>query len=181
MKANTSALIAKLFEIGAIKFGNFVLKSGATSPIYIDLRMIIAYPSLLKKISEMIWEKIKPLSFNLVCGVPYTALPLATAISLTHNIPMLMKRKEAKDYGTKKMIEGIYKEDDRCVIIEDVITSGMSILETIDALKEEKLDIRDIVVVVNREEGGKERLEALGFNVYPLISMKDIFGYHATR
>src|SRR5690348_14009388 len=98
------SLALQLFEIGAIKLGSFTLKSGQTSNLYLDLRLIISYPELLRTISEWLWEKAGGLSFDLVCGVPYTALPLATCLSTSHNIPMILRRKEAKNYGTKKMV-----------------------------------------------------------------------------
>jgi len=89
-------LITKLFEINAVKFGEFKLKSGIMSPIYIDLRVIISYPKVLKMVAEAMWQKIENLNFDIICGVPYTALPIATAISLEHNKPMVMRRKRSK-------------------------------------------------------------------------------------
>ena len=93
---NSENLIFALYKIGAIQLGEFKLKSGQTSSIYINLRKIISYPDLLRQISHAMWEKIHEQQFDLICGVPYTALPIATCISLEKNIPMIMRRKEKK-------------------------------------------------------------------------------------
>lgn len=174
MTPEIKSIILDLHAIQAIKFGSFTLKSGITSPIYFDLRLIISYPSLLKKISKELEKLMEPLSFDLICGVPYTALPIATALSLDLNVPMLMRRKEVKDYGTKKSIEGAYQKGQSCLIVEDVITSGASILETVVPLEQEGLVIEDVVVVLNREQGGVERVKEKGIFVHPLIGIHDL-------
>lgn len=127
-------IIIDLFATGAIRFVNFMLKSGVASPIYIDLRRIISFPRLVKEIRDAIWQITSHLEFSLICGVPYAALPLATALSLEYNIPMLMRRKEVKEYGTKASIEGVFSQDQLCLVIEDVMTTGASLLETIASL-----------------------------------------------
>lgn len=167
-------LILDLHTIETVKFGSFTLKSGMISPIYIDLRTIISYPLILKKISNALIPMVLPLSFDLICGVPYTALPIATALSLEENLPMVMRRKEAKDYGTKKMIEGKFEKGQTCLIIEDVMTSGASILETSSSLKAEGLHVEDAIVVINREQGGKQKLKENGIELYSLISIFDL-------
>ena len=164
-------LIHKLFELGAVKFGEFKLKSGILSPIYIDLRLTISNPKLLVAIAEALHEKVRGCKVDLICGVPYTALPFATAISIQHNIPMILRRKEKKEHGTGRMIEGIYARDQRCLIIEDVITSGASIFETIVPLSQEGLIVEDIAVLVDREQGGRKFIESKGFRVHPVCTI----------
>lgn len=168
-------LVDELYKIGCFKFGSFKLKSGMVTPFYIDLRLIISYPDLLQKIADALWEKIQMLSFQRICGVPYNALPIATAISIRHHIPMLLKRKETKDYGTKKLIEGLFQEGENCAVIEDVIVSGKSILETIDSLEENGLRVSHVFVIVDRQQGGKQILEKHGLIVTPLLTVSEIF------
>lgn len=171
---HTRSLIHKLFEIGAIKFGTFTLKSGIVSPIYIDLRITISDPRLLASIGSAMHDLVKDRPFDLVCGVPYTALPIATAISLQHNIPMVLRRKEKKEYGTGKLIEGIFQKGQRCLIIEDVITSGKSIFETIEPLQQEGLVVEDIIVLVDREQGGARHLSDKGYRLHAVCTITSI-------
>ena len=158
-------------EIGAVKFGDFVLKSGVHSPIYIDLRMVVSYPKLLKQIATAMWEKVKTLKFDLICGVPYTALPIATVMSLEHGLPMVMRRKEAKSYGTGKIIEGVFNEDQSVLVVEDLISSGTSIFETVTALAESKLKVSDAIVLIDREQGGVANAAVRGITVHSVFSM----------
>jgi uridine monophosphate synthetase len=168
------SLMLDLYAIEAVKLGSFTLKSGIISPIYIDLRLLISYPSLFKKVTQKLGEKMRSLSFDLLCGVPYTALPMATALSITYDIPMVMRRKEVKDHGTKKLIEGAFRPHQRCLIIEDLITSGISILETVEPLQKEGLSVSDVLVVIDREQGGKEALQKKGLNVHALFTLSDL-------
>ncbi|MCC5831525.1 MAG: orotate phosphoribosyltransferase [Chlamydiales bacterium] len=167
-------MIEELYKIGAVKFGDFTLKSGIRSPIYIDLRLIVSYPKLLEQIAQMMWERVKEAKFDRVCGVPYTALPIATALSLQQNLPMVLRRKEAKNYGTKKIIEGVLEAGENCLVIEDLVTSGMSLFETIKPLEESGLKVTDIVVLLDRQQGGKRRIEEKGYRLHSLFTMADL-------
>lgn len=166
-----TSLIHELFALEAIRFGSFTLKTGIISPIYIDLRLTISKPQLLKTIAEDLYQAAKHAHFDLLCGVPYTALPFATAISIQHNIPLILRRKEKKDYGTKKMVEGIFHSGQTCLIVEDVVTSGSSILETVQTLREEGLTVTDAAVLVNREQGAESLLAQQGIKLHSVLSL----------
>lgn len=166
-------LALRLFDIEAFKFGDFKMKVGVNSPVYFDLRVIVSHPDLVQILSNLMatFMKSHNLTFDHVCGVPYTALPLATVISVQEKIPMLIRRKEAKAYGTKKLIEGRFQPNDRCLIIEDVVTSGSSILETVNDLTEVGIKVTDVIVVVDREQGGMANIEEQGVKTHSLFSL----------
>lgn len=173
---NKKDLILKLAEVDAVKFGEFTLKSGMKSPIYIDLRVLVSYPEIMKMIVEVFKDKIKKenLEYDLIAGIPYTALPMASVLSLDLNVPMIYCRKENKDYGTKKNIEGIYQSGQTCLVIDDLITTGGSKFETAEPFEAEGLKVKDFVVLVDREQGGKKQLEDKGYNLHSIILISEI-------
>lgn len=162
------------YKLGIIKFGRFTLKSGIESPFYVDLRPLASDPKILKNLANYLLDMLPLDNFDLICGVPYAALPMATAMSLESYIPLIIKRKEAKNYGTKKLIEGIYQKGQNCLLVEDVITSGKSLIETIAEVEQEDIKVADIVVVLDREQGGKELLESRGYRVHTLFNISEV-------
>lgn len=167
-------IILDLEKIGAIKFGEFTLKSGIVSPIYIDLRVLASYPQTLENISTEIVKILHTLKTDLIAGIPYTALPIATAVSLESKVPMIYPRNDVKDYGTKKNIEGVYTQGQTCVVIDDLITDGASKFETIAPLEEEGLKVKDIIVLIDREQGGKELLKSKGYTLHSVITIHEV-------
>ncbi|AGW86264.1 Orotate phosphoribosyltransferase [Blattabacterium sp. (Nauphoeta cinerea)] len=165
----------EIYNLGIIKFGNFTLKSGMNSSIYIDFRPIASKPDLLIKLSDLLIHEVTSYDFELICGVPYAALPIATTLSLRSKIPLIIKRKENKGYGTERMIEGIYKTGQNCLIIEDVITSGDSLLKTVIDIEKEGLIIKNIMSILDREQGGIENIKKRGYNIRTLFRIGEIF------
>lgn len=111
---------------------------------------------------------------DILCGVPYAALPIAAVMSVNTNTPMIMKRKETKLYATKKILEGVYKPHQKCLVVEDVVTSGGSLLETVNTLRKELLSVTHAVVVLDREQGGANVLKANGVHVKEIFTMTEL-------
>lgn len=166
--------LLKAYELGIIKFGNFTLKSGIESPFYVDLRPLSSSPQLLKTLANNLLELAEDAPYDLICGVPYAALPMGTTMSLASGTPLIIKRKENKGYGTKRMVEGVYEDGQNCLLVEDVITSGQSLLETIDEIEREGLKVTDCVVVLDREQGGIEKLKKKGYTVKTLFTINEV-------
>jgi uridine monophosphate synthetase len=172
-----SALADGLLGAGCIKFGEFTLKSGLKSPIYIDLRQIITYPKLLERIGQVYLPILKNLQFSRIAGLPYAAIPIATAISLAGNYPMIYPRKEAKTYGTKAEIEGEYHTGETVVVIDDLATTGGSKFEAIEKLTGVGLVVKDVVVLVDRQSGAKESLEQAGYSMHAVLTIGQLLEY----
>lgn len=167
-------LILDMYSCEMIKFGEFTLKSGKQSYVYADIRAAISYPQIFQNLCDLIYTKMEHLKYDLICGVPYSALTFASGIAYKHKIPMLLKRKEAKEYGTKKILEGVYQKGASCLVIEDVVTTGMSIGETTIVLEEHGLKITDVVTFIDRNQGGREKLKELGYKLHSIIDLYDV-------
>lgn len=160
-----------LYETGCVRFGEFVLKSGQPSPIYLDLRRLVAFPAWLEMVAGMYAALLDRLTFDRLAAIPYAALPIGTAVALRTGRPLLYPRKEAKTYGTAQRIEGDFRPGETVVVLDDVLTTGASKREAIRTLEEAGLRVTDIVVLVDREQGGRQELEAAGYRVHAVITL----------
>jgi uridine monophosphate synthetase len=164
----------ELHRIGGLKFGEFTLKSGRKSPVYVDLRGLVSHPGALRMAGEALVEALRPLEFDRIAGLPYAGLPLAVSASLAGNLPMIYARKEAKDYGTQKRIEGDYEAGQRVAVLDDVITTGGAKLELIEPFLAEGLEVRDFVVLIDREQGGAESLREKGYALHSVFTLRQV-------
>ncbi|HQX02178.1 MAG TPA: orotate phosphoribosyltransferase, partial [Anaerolineales bacterium] len=177
LNSSQAALADGLLNAGCIKFGNFTLKSGLSSPIYIDLRRIISFPKLLAQIGEAYLPLLRNLTFDRLAGLPYAAIPIATAVSLQGDYPMIYPRKEVKTYGTKAEIEGEFHAGETALVIDDLATTGGSKFEAIEKLTAVGLVVKDIVVLVDRQSGAKESLEQAGYSMHAVLTITQLWDY----
>lgn len=174
----SNPLADALLEIGCVKFGEFTLKSGIQSPIYVDLRRLVADPKVLGLVAEAFLPVLNKLQFDHLAGLPYAALPIATAISLRGGWPMIYPRKEVKAYGTKAEIEGVYEPGQRAVVIDDLISTGGSKFEGVEKLTAGGLQVSDVVVLIDRSSGkAAGELAARGLTLHAVFTLPELLGY----
>jgi len=161
--------LAERVKEAALLRGDFVLSSGRRSTYYLDKYRIETQPSILRAVAEGLAEKI-PAGVNLLAGPELGAIPLVTAVGLKTGIPFLLVRKKAKEYGTKKVVEGLWRAGQSVVLIEDVLTTGNGAITAADSLREIGLTVVKIVCVIDREEGAREAVEGAGYVFDPLLT-----------
>lgn len=174
VSSHKEKLAAKLFDIGVIKFGDFTFKSGIRSNNYIDMRLAISYPDVLQELAICLKDIQQKCDADLLCAVPYGAVPVTTTLSMIASIPMIMARKEAKSHGTKNMIEGVYVPGQECLIIEDIVTTGASVLETIKTVEAAGLKVKDVIGIVDRQQGGLENITSNGYRFHAIFTLKEL-------
>ena len=167
-------LASGLWQTGAIKFGNFTLKSGIQSPFYINLRLPVSDPSLLRRAAHAMSNMARGLEFNRIAGIPYAGLPLAVLISEELDVPLVYPRKEVKTYGDIRAIEGDYSPGETIVVVDDVITDGQSKIEAIAPLEDAGLVVNDLVILVDRQQGGSERMAKKGYQLRSVTTITDL-------
>lgn len=167
-------LILQLFDVGCILFGEFVQASGAVFPYYIDLRAIISNPQLFQQVLNAYAAILQDLEFDRIAGIPYGSLPTATGLALQLNHPMIFPRKEVKAHGTRRMVEGNFHPGETAVVVDDILISGKSAMEGAAKLKSVGLEVRDIVVFLDHEQGVKDRLRQNGYRAHSVLSISEI-------
>ncbi len=169
---NKQELAEMLKQCGAIQFGHFVLTSGAVSEYYIDIKKASTSPSTLRKIAKNMATYVK--DYDFLAGMELGAVPLVVALSLETDIPYVIVRKQKREHGTGKQIEGGIVENKKVLIVEDVTTSGGSVLKTITALRGANAVVDKVLVVVDREGGATEKIQQLDVDFVPLLTVSDI-------
>ncbi len=171
------ALADALLAAGCVKFGQYTLKSGLVSPIYLDLRKLVSHPALLHQAAEAYLLLLGGLSCDRLAALPYAALPIGTALSLLSGLPLVYPRKEIKLYGTKAEIEGDFESGEQVVVIDDLATTGESKFEAIDRLSAAGLLVKDVIVLIDRQSGAAEALSARGYSLHSVFTLSGLLDY----
>jgi orotate phosphoribosyltransferase len=167
-----------LVKTGALRFGTFTLTSGKMSSYYIDLRIMPSLPGIFKRITEAFVEAIKNMvgieRIDAIGGIPTAGLTYSTAVAYKLEKPLLYVRKEPKEHGIQKRVEGLLRPGWRVLILDDLITTGSSILRTAEAIRSEGGIVEDALVLIDRMEGGRERLENFNIKLKALAKITEL-------
>ncbi|MGC9103594.1 MAG: orotate phosphoribosyltransferase [Candidatus Methanodesulfokora sp.] len=174
MKGIIERISLDLHSIGAVKLGDFVLSSGMRSPVYLDLRIVPSHPRIFRKIVDLSVETLKRVEFDAICGIATGGLPLSSVIAYLMEKPLIYFRRSEKEHGTMKRIEGEVKEGMNVIVMDDVATTGGSILEAVKALRDQKAVVRRAFVVVDRGQGARKNLMAEGVELMSITTLKKV-------
>ncbi len=166
--------LAELLAKYAVMRGDFVLASGRRSSYYINIKKAYTRPEVMREIVSEMEKKLRRLQYDYLAGVAVGAVPIVACVALSVNRPFLMVRKEEKGYGTGAKVEGEWKPGRRVVLLEDVTTTGGSVLNAALALRGEGLICQDVIVVVDREEGAEENLRREKLRLLPLLRVSQL-------
>ncbi len=158
----------------AYREGEFILTSGKKSNYYINIKQAYTNPEVLRLIATEMSKKLEEIDCDLIAGVELGAVPILAAVAITANKPFLIIRKEKKGYGAKSLIEGEFKPGQRVVVLEDVTTTGGSVLRAVRMLREQSLICNQVITVVDREEGAFENLKKEKVELIPLVRVSEL-------
>lgn len=178
-KEPVKAEICKILNrIGALQFGAFKLSSGKISPYYIDLRVVPSFPDAFKKVCDFcvsfIKSEVGEKNFERVAGIPVAGIPFASIIAYDLRKPFLYVRKGVRFHGRQRRIEGSLAPGDHVLLVDDLITTGLSLRKAAKAITSEGGVVTDAVVVLDREESGREKLERSGIRLHALLKVSEI-------
>jgi orotate phosphoribosyltransferase len=166
-----------LVKVDALKFGTFRLTSGKLSPYYIDLRLIPSYPEVFQKIvkiyAKLAENEIGLKKFDRIAGIPTAGIPFSSALALELRKPFLYIRKEIKAHGRERRVEGIIMPGDYVLLVDDLVTTGGSLIKAAEALRAEGAIVKDALVLINREEGAIENLKKNGIKLHFLLGIRE--------
>ena len=166
-----------LIKNSAIKFGDYILASGKKSPYYIDLRQTISSPITMdwigNALTRIVINEIGKDKIDKILGVPTAGVPFATVVSQKLAIPLIYYRQARKEHGVRKKIEGILDRNDRVLIIDDLVTTGESVIESAEVVRDQGGVVNELVVLLDREQGGKERLRSSRIEPHVLFKISD--------
>ncbi len=177
LSGGLQALADGLLELGCVKFGQFTLKSGLQSPIYLDLRRLVSAPGLMEMVGRAYLERLQGLEFDRLAALPYAALPIGAVVGLLGGWPLVYPRKEAKAYGTRAEIEGDYAPGERVVVLDDLATTGESKFEAIEKLTAAGLVVQDVVVLIDRQSGAAQALAGRGYRLHAVLELLALLDY----
>jgi len=166
-----------LIKNDAIKFGDYILASGKRSPYYIDLRLTISSPITMdwiaNSLTRIVINEIGKDKIDKILGVPTAGVPFATMVSQKLGIPLIYYRQARKEHGVRKKIEGTLDRNDRVLIVDDLITTGESVIEAAEVVRDQGGVVNELVVLLDREQGGRERLRASRIEAHVLFKISD--------
>ncbi|HXQ94724.1 MAG TPA: orotate phosphoribosyltransferase [Thermoplasmata archaeon] len=167
-------LVADLLDSGAVRFGTFTLTSGQTSDVYVDVKRATTDPERLARIAEQLARHVG--DAERFAGMELGAVPLVVALALVARRPYAIVRKAARTHGTGRRVEGDVPAGAKVLVVEDVTTTGGSVVETVGLLRDAGATVERVVCVVDREQGARERLAAIGVRLEPLVTLAELRG-----
>lgn len=174
-------LVLNLYGIGAIRFGRFRLTSGIESPFYIDLRVAITHPSIYRRMVKSMAEALSRLNIDIIAGIETASIPWASMIAYELDKGLVYVRKDTKEHGTAKLVEGDLRQGMRVVVVDDVVTTGSSIIRAIRAIRGQGGDVVAAVVFIDREQGGLESVRREGVYAFSLAGITEVIDFLAKR
>jgi orotate phosphoribosyltransferase len=167
-----------LFKIDAVKFGVFKLSSGKSSPYYVDLRVIPSFPDAFREIcdfyAQYIQTEVGAKSFDRIAGVPLTGIVFASQVAYNLEKPFLYVRRGVRLHGRERRVEGILVSGDRALLVDDLVTTGLTLKKAAEIVRAEGGVVTDAIVFLDREEGGRGQLEKIGIKLHPMLKISEI-------